>query len=90
MTISKQAAFLSVLLLALPHLAQADGRAEIRARCEADVKANCGLVLSRSKGLQCLIDNASKISGGCRTALQKASCSSEAPANLKAAFACQQ
>jgi hypothetical protein len=79
----------SALLLSLSHAAFADGRAEIRAKCEADVKANCGLVLSSSKGLQCLIDNASKISGSCKTALEKASCSDEAPANLKAAFTCK-
>lgn len=81
---------LSALLVLASQAAHADGRAEIRAKCEADVKANCGLVLSSAKGLQCLIDNAGKISGGCRTALQKASCSDEAPANLKAAFACSQ
>lgn len=78
------------LLLSLSHAAFADGRAEIRAKCEADVKANCGLVLSSSKGLQCLIDNAGKLSAPCKTALGKASCSDEAPANLKAAFACTQ
>jgi len=89
MTFSRKTALL-VLFLALPHLAQADGRAEIRARCQADVKANCGLVLSSSKGLQCLIDNAGKLSAGCKAILQKASCSNEAPANLKAAFTCQQ
>lgn len=80
----------SLLLLAIPAATLADGRAELRAKCEADVKANCGLVLSSSKGLQCLIDNAGKLSGGCKTALEKASCSNEAPANLKAAFACSQ
>lgn len=79
----------SALLLSLSHAAFADGRAEIRAKCEADVKANCGLVLSSSKGLQCLIDNAGKLSGGCKTALEKAACSDEAPANLKAAFTCK-
>lgn len=80
----------STLLFSLSQAALADGRAELRAKCQADVKANCGLVLSSSKGLQCLIDNASKLSGGCKTALEKASCSDEAPANLKAAFACRQ
>ncbi|MGV3551170.1 hypothetical protein [Rhizobium sp.] len=79
---------LAALLPSLPQAAVADGRAELRAKCQADVKANCGLVLSQSKGLQCLIDNAPKLSTGCRTALEKASCSDEAPANLKAAFAC--
>ncbi|UVC09281.1 hypothetical protein IHQ71_01225 [Rhizobium sp. TH2] len=76
--------------LALPIAAQADGRAEIRAKCQADVKANCGMVLSRDKAISCLIDNAAKLSGGCKTALEKASCSDQAPANLKAAFACKQ
>jgi hypothetical protein len=80
----------SVFLITLSTAALADGRAEIRAKCQDDVKANCGLVLSSSKGLQCLIDNSVKISASCKTALQKASCSSEAPANLKAAFACSQ
>ena len=76
-------------LLLLAGAAQADGRAEIRARCQADVKANCGLVMSRSAALSCLIDNKGKLSGGCSTALHKASCSDEAPGNLKAAFACK-
>ena len=82
-------AFIAAALLLLPIAAQADGRAEIRAKCQADVKANCGMVLSRDKAIACLIDNAAKLSGGCRTALEKASCSNEAPANLKAAFACK-
>lgn len=86
----RSAFLLSALLISLAPAALADGRAEIRAKCQADVKANCGLVLSSSKGLQCLIDNAGKISSGCKTALQKASCSDEAPANLKAAFTCSQ
>lgn len=80
----------SALLVSLAPAALADGRAEIRAKCQADVKANCGLVLSSNKGLECLIDNASKLSAGCATALGKAACSDEAPANLKAAFACKQ
>jgi hypothetical protein len=83
-------ALLAAALLLLPIAAQADGRAEIRAKCQADVKANCGMVLSRDKALACLIDNAGKLSGGCKTALEKASCSDQAPGNLKAAFACQQ
>ena len=74
--------------LALPSAARADARAEIRANCQADVKANCGMVFSRDKALACLIDNAGKLSGGCKTALQKASCEARAPGNLKAAFAC--
>lgn len=80
----------AAVLFSLPHAAFADGRAEIRAKCQADVKANCGLVMSRDKALACLIDNASILSGNCKTALQKASCSDEAPGNLKAAFACKQ
>jgi hypothetical protein len=83
-------ASLAAALLLLPIAAQADGRAEIRAKCQADVKANCGMVLSRDKALACLIDNAGKLSGGCKTVLEKASCSDEAPGNLKAAFACKQ
>jgi hypothetical protein len=79
----------SALVLAMTGAAQADGRAEIRARCQDDVKANCGLVMSRSAALSCLIDNAGKLSGVCSAALHKASCSDEAPANLKAAFACK-
>ena len=86
----RQVLVLSALLASLSHAALADGRAEIRAKCQADVKANCGIVLSASKGLQCLIDNSGKLSGGCKTALEKAACSDEAPANLKAAFTCQQ
>ena len=82
--------FLAAAFLAIPIAAQADGRAEIRARCQADVKANCGMALSRDKAISCLIENAGKLSGGCKTALEKASCSDEAPANLKAAFACKQ
>lgn len=82
--------FLAAAFLAIPIAAQADGRAEIRARCQADVKANCGMVLSRDKAISCLIENAGKLSGGCKTVLEKASCSDEAPANLKAAFACKQ
>lgn len=75
-------------LLLLPATVHADGRAEIRARCQADVKSNCGMVFSRDKALACLIDNAGKLSGGCKSALEKASCSDQAPGNLKAAFAC--
>ena len=81
--------FAAAVLFVLPHAALADARAEIRAKCQADVKANCGLVMSRDKALACLIDNAGKLSGGCKTALQKASCSDQAPGNLKAAFACK-
>ena len=80
----------AVILFSLPHATLADGRAEIRARCQADVKTNCGLVMSRDKALACLIDNAGKLSGNCKTALQKASCSDQALGNLKAAFACKQ
>ena len=76
--------------LALPSAASADARAEIRANCQADVKANCGTVFSRDKALACLIDNAGKLSDGCKSALQKASCAEKAPGNLKAAFACSQ
>lgn len=79
---------MTVLLFSLPHMAHADGRAEIRARCEADVKANCGMVFSRDKALACLIENKSKLSGPCSTALSKASCDNRAPGNLKAAFNC--
>ena len=81
--------FAAAVLFVLPHAALADARAEIRAKCQADVKANCGLVMSRDKALACLIDNAGKLSGGCKSALQKASCSDQAPGNLKAAFACK-
>jgi hypothetical protein len=81
--------FLAAGLFLLPIASHADGRAEIRAKCQADVKANCGMVLSRDKALACLIDNAAKLSGGCKAVLQKASCSDEAPANLKAGFACK-
>ena len=88
MTISKQAAILAAIFLVLPHLAQADGRAEIRARCEADVKANCGMVFSRDKALACLIENKAKLSGPCASALAKASCDNRAPGNLKVAFSC--
>lgn len=79
----------SALLLTLAATAYADGRAEIRAKCEADVKANCGLVMSRSAALNCLIENAAKLSGGCTKALEKAACSREAPGNLKKAFTCK-
>jgi len=82
-------AFLAAALLLLPIVAQADGRAEIRAKCQADVKVNCGMVLSRDKALACLIDSAAKLSGTCKSALEKVSCSDQAPANLKAAFACK-
>ena len=88
MTFLTKAAVLSALFMALPHIAHADGRAEIRARCEADVKANCGMVFSRDKALACLIENRSKLSGPCSTALSKASCDNRAPDNLKAAFIC--
>jgi len=81
---------LATAFIVLPIAVQADGRAEIRAKCQSDVKANCGMVLSRDKAIACLIDNAAKLSGGCKTALEKASCSDQAPANLKAAFACKQ
>lgn len=78
----------SALFFALAGMAQADGRAEMRAKCEADVKANCGLIMSRNAALSCLIDNAGKLSDGCQAALHKASCADGAPAKLKAAFAC--
>ncbi len=72
----------------LPASALADGRAQIRAKCEADVKAVCGLVFSRDKALACLIENKAKLSGACETALAKAACDNRAPDNLKSAFAC--
>jgi hypothetical protein len=81
---------LAASFLLIPFAAQADGRAEIRARCKADVKVSCGWILTRDEALTCLIDNAAKLSGGCKTALEKASCSDQAPANLKAAFTCKQ
>jgi hypothetical protein len=84
----KAALALAAMLFALPLSAQADARAEIRARCEADVKANCGMVFSRDKALACPIENKSKLSGPCSTALSKASCDARAPGNIKAAFAC--
>ena len=78
----------AAVAMSLPAFAQADGRAEVRARCQADVKANCGLVMSRDKALACLIVNAGKLSGACKSALEKASCDAKAPDSLKAAFAC--
>lgn len=78
----------SALLVTVPLSALADGRAEIRARCQDDVKSNCGLVMSRDKALACLIENKAKLTGTCSTALAKASCDAKAPGNLKAAFAC--
>lgn len=67
-----------------------DLRAEVRAACQADVKANCGMVFSRDKALACLVDNAAKVSAGCSAALKTASCNAKAPANVKAAFPCAQ
>lgn len=90
MTFLTRTALVSALFMALPHMAQADARAEIRARCEADVKANCGMVFSRDKALACLIENKSKLSGPCSTALSRASCDSRAPGNLRVAFSCVQ
>jgi hypothetical protein len=78
----------AVTLLVIPATAFADARAEIRANCQADVKANCGMVMSRDKALACLIENAGSLSGNCKTALEKASCETKAPGNLKAAFSC--
>lgn len=86
----KSVSVLALLLVALSQTAQADGRAEIRARCQADVKAICGVVFSRDKALACLIENKAKLSGACSTALAKAACDSRAPGNLKAAFTCSQ
>ena len=80
----------AAVLFSLPHATLADARAEIRAKCQADVKANCGIVLSRDKALACLIDNAGKLSGGCKSVLQKVSCSDQAPGNIKAAFTYKQ
>jgi hypothetical protein len=45
--------------------------------------------MSRSAALSCLIENKGKLSGGCSAALQKASCSDKAPANVRAAFTCK-
>lgn len=67
-----------------------DIRAEVRAACQADVKANCGMVFSRDKALACLVDNAAKVSSGCSSALKLASCNAKAPANVKSAFPCTQ
>lgn len=78
----------AIVIASLPIPALADARAEIRASCQADVKANCGMVMSRDKALACLIDNAGKLSAGCRSALEKASCETRAPGTLKAAFNC--
>jgi hypothetical protein len=77
-----------LLLTASPFSVLADGRAEIRARCQDDVKANCGTVFSRDKALACLIENKAKLSGACAGALAKASCDARAPGNLKSAFSC--
>jgi hypothetical protein len=88
-TIFMRSIFMASALLFVAGAALADGRAEIRARCEADVKANCGLVMSRSAALNCLIENAATLSGGCTKALEKAACSREAPGNLKKAFTCK-
>jgi len=82
--------FAAAVLFVLPHAALADARAEIRAKCQADVKANCGMVFNRDKALACLADNAAKVSSGCSSALKKISCNAEAPANVKAAFPCAQ
>jgi hypothetical protein len=78
-----------IAVLASPLAALADARSEVRAGCQADVKSYCGMVMSRSKALACLIDNAGKLSGPCKSALSKASCGDKAPADLKAAFACK-
>ena len=80
-----------ILSLAIPSAVHAeDPRAEVRAACQADVRSNCGMVFNRDKALACLIENASKLSGGCKGALEKASCNAKAPANVKAAFPCAQ
>lgn len=78
----------ATVIASLPLPAIADARAEIRTSCQADVKANCGMVMSRDKALACLIDNAGGLSAGCRSALEKAACEAKAPGTLKAAFRC--
>jgi hypothetical protein len=78
-----------IFSIVIPAAAQAqDLRAEVRAACQADVKANCGMVFSRDKALTCLADNAAKVSSGCSAALKTASCNAKAPANIKEAFPC--
>ena len=81
--------FYATLIAAiLPASVLADAREQIRARCQDDVKAHCGMVFSRDKALACLIENKAKLSGACETALSKAACDARAPGNLKSAFAC--
>lgn len=78
-----------LLSLAVPSAVHAeDPRAAVRAACQGDVKSNCGIIFNRDKALECLIDNAGKLSGGCSSALKKASCNPQAPANVKSAFPC--
>ena len=88
MSSKKAVLVLAVIAAALPLAALADARAEIRALCAGDVKANCGTVFSRDKAIACLIENKTKLSGPCSSALSKASCDARAPGNIKAAFIC--
>jgi hypothetical protein len=78
------------VLISLPSLATADERAAIREACKADAQANCSVLMSRSKTIACLADNAAKVSDGCASALKVASCNAKAPDVLKAAFPCAQ
>jgi len=79
-----------VFAVLAPASALTAGKGEVRAACQADVKANCGTVFSRDKAMACLIEKAASLSDGCTAALKVASCNAKAPDNLKAAFPCAQ
>jgi len=81
-----------LFLVALPGLAiSADVPPEVRAACKADFMSLCkGVIPGGGRPLACFIKNAADLSPKCKATLSKASCSEEAPANLKAAFPCAQ
>jgi hypothetical protein len=76
--------------LALPSAAMAaDVPPEVRAACKADFMTLCkGVIPGGGRPLACFIKNAGALSPKCKATLSKASCSADAPANLKAAFPC--
>ena len=64
---------LAVALFALPVAAPAFAQSDVRHACRDDVKQLCaGVQPGGGRIKQCLIDNAAKVSDGCKQAIQAA------------------
>jgi hypothetical protein len=86
----KVPAALILFAFLLPSAATAaDVPPEVRAACKDDFMSLCkGVIPGGGRPLACFIKNAGALTPKCKATLSKASCSAEAPANLKAAFPC--